>query len=344
MSRIQSVDVCRLIAIFAVILIHTLPFSPPKPEINGRFGELGWAINQATRFAVPFFFIVAGYFWALKQRTSADPDADSWAMGRRIALLFVVWSLIYLLPFDIQAMRQHGLLGPAKMFYWNVVNWLADPVELVLQGSKLHLWFLPALLSALAVCAFAMRRGWHRGLAIVAVLMFTAGLLSKAYSQTALGFHLPFDARNGPFMATMLFGIGVFLSRRTAAPGWLLSGSALFAAGMAIQVAELYWLSQLYGTAPYQDFTFGTCLMGIGFAMAALSNHRWLQSRRFGGIGQYTLGIYAVHMVFVDLLRGVRTVLVSPLWELAYPMIVLALSVAAVLLMARSPILRRIVA
>lgn len=344
MQRIQSVDVCRLAAIVAVIVIHTLPFSPLKPEINGRFGELGWAINQTTRFAVPFFFIVSGYFWARKQRTSASPDADSWAMARRVALIFVAWSLIYLLPFDVQAMAQYGPLGPLKMFYWNIVNWLGNPVEMLVQGSKMHLWFLPALLCALAVSAFFMRRGWHVALGTLAVLMFVAGVLSKAYSATPIGIALPFDLRNGPFMSTLLFVTGVALSRQQSRSVWLVQGGLLFLLGMAIQVGELYLLSHVYATPPYQDFTFGTWMMGTGFAMAALSNHPWLQSQRFAAIGMYTLGIYAVHMVYVDLLRGVGSVLVSPLWQVGYPLLVLVLSVATVLLMARSPLLRRIVA
>lgn len=343
MKRIESVDVCRLIAIFAVILIHTQPFAPVQPEINGHFGEPGWVINQAARFAVPFFFVVSGYFWSIKQHSSPDPVGASWAMVRRIALIFGAWSLIYLIPFDVSAMAALGWAGPVKMVYWNVLGWADDPFQALFEGSKSHLWFLPGLLCALLVCAVFMRQQWHVALTLLAVSLFVAAVLGKAYAATPLGLGTGLQMRDGPFFSTLLFATGIILSRRASRPSWLFSGAVLFVLGMACQMAEMYYLSAQYGASPYQDFTFGTYFMGVGFAMAAVSNHPSLRSERLGEIGQYTLGIFAIHFVFVDLLRG-ATAPASALWQLAYPVIVLLLSVASVLLMARSAKLRRIVA
>ena len=67
-----------------------------------------------------------------------------------------------------------------------------------------------------------------------------------------------------------------------------------------------------------------------------MSGHRWLSKPAPGALGKYTLGIYAVHMVFVDLLALPGLYFHSPLWNLAVVGLVLPLSLGAVALMARS--------
>lgn len=51
-SRIQSLECFRLIASMLVVFIHC--------EGSGEFGSI---MNCLARVAVPFFFIVSGYFF-----------------------------------------------------------------------------------------------------------------------------------------------------------------------------------------------------------------------------------------------------------------------------------------
>ncbi|WP_081367541.1 acyltransferase family protein [Alteromonas mediterranea] len=46
----------RVIAILAVIIIHTKPFF-----LAGN-SNIGIFLHQVYRFAVPFFFVISGYF------------------------------------------------------------------------------------------------------------------------------------------------------------------------------------------------------------------------------------------------------------------------------------------
>ncbi len=73
MERIESVDVFRLIAIVAVIAIHTSPFHVDVDGENEAYMYADMIINQLSRFAVPFFYVTSGYFWGLKVRKSSDP-------------------------------------------------------------------------------------------------------------------------------------------------------------------------------------------------------------------------------------------------------------------------------
>jgi surface polysaccharide O-acyltransferase-like enzyme len=63
--------------------------------------------------------------------------------------------------------------------------------------------------------------------------------------------------------------------------------------------------------------------MGIGAAVVALSDHPILQIKFLSRLGQLTLGIYAVHRIFVDLLNQIPH---SPSWEVIYVAIVFVLS------------------
>ncbi len=77
----------------------------------------------------------------------------------------------------------------------------------------------------------------------------------------------------------------------------------LLAACYALQFAEIHFLVSRYGATPFQDYVVGTYFTGMGAAIVALSNHPFLRLGIFGGLGRLTLGIYAIHFAFVDMLR-----------------------------------------
>lgn len=343
MGRIKSVDLFRLLAIVAVMAIHTQPFAPDDLGKDFHPGQAGWVINQLARFAVPFFFIISGYFWALKQAGTGQPAVASFAMARRIGVILLAWSLIYLLPFDVITMAQMGPSGPLKVAYWNASSLLRDPLLVLSKSTKPHLWFLIALLWSLAIAAVFSMAGRFKTLWAFAVALFVISLLGKAYSESPFGWSSPYDLRNGPFFGTIFFVTGALLTKANADATWLFKGAFVLVVGIILQAGETWWLWRQYGSFPFPDFTVGTFFMGLGVSMAALSNHRWLQSERLSAIGKYTLGIYAVHYVYVDVFSQVGDYWKSPVWELSYLAAVFLCSVVTVLLMARSPLLRKIV-
>jgi surface polysaccharide O-acyltransferase-like enzyme len=83
--------------------------------------------------------------------------------------------------------------------------------------------------------------------------------------------------------------------------------------------------------------------MGLGVAMAALSNHSTLKNKMLSKIGQMTLGIYAVHFIFVDLLRPIDKVSDDIVWEVGYVVVVLALSILTSLALSKNKITKKIV-
>ncbi len=344
MSRLQSVDVLRTLAIISVIAIHTTPFEIPASPI-GRDLDLATAINQFARFAVPFFFVLSGYFWAQKFKNERQIYEPSMRMAKRIAIVFVAWSAIYLLPMNIVDWFAYGAMEPVKQFYWNLAGAMHRPLVTILEGTKIHLWYLVALLCGLGISALFLRFGLKHLLVGVAVALYATGLAGKAYSDTPLGFHADFDFRDGPFFSTLFFVTGYFLQRSRPTNAWLPIGLAAAILGLLLHFGELLALHRNWGTTMSQDYVVGTYFLGLGAALIALSNPGILHLPRIASIGPLVLGIYASHFIFVEILRPLdRYYSGNGLWEVSYVALVFLLSYALASALARFQLSRRLVA
>ncbi len=283
MKRIESVDSIRLLAIISVIVIHTTPFAN-NPYNSDTYYRASIIINQLARFAVPFFFVISGFFWGLKIRSGEDPFSVTKAMALRISTIFLAWSFIYLLPYNLSAIFEYGLLGPIKVAYWNALNLLEEPGKLFLQGTKVHLWFLVGLLFSLYISLVFVNRKADKSLLIFAFSLYVVGVLFKSYVDTPIGFNVDFNTRNGPFFSTLLFSSGYFLSKNKPNEKWFVYGLGLFFVGCIFHFIEIYTLMKLFGTNMKHDYVFGTYLMGVGAAVLSLSNRRILRLRFINGL------------------------------------------------------------
>ncbi len=343
MNRIESVDTIRLLAIISVIAIHTAPFLSESYQ-SGAYHYLAVVINQLARFAVPFFFAISGYFWGVKILRGENAFEVSRDMGLRILVIFLAWSFIYLLPYNISAIFEHGWQGPFKAAYWHAYGLLQYPPGLILGGTKIHLWFLVALLFALFISLVFIKLKAEKCLLLFALALYVVGVFLKSYVQTPLGIPSEFDSRYGPFFSTLLFVSGYFIAKIKPTERWFFYGLGIFLLGCAIHFTEIYLLNRFYGTyMMMHDYVFGTYLMGGGAAVLALSNHRVIRSRSLSGIGKLTLGIYAIHLIFVDILQPLDNATDFVIWEVGYVFIVLLLSVLSTLILSKSVLFRRMV-
>ncbi|HVK57096.1 MAG TPA: acyltransferase [Burkholderiales bacterium] len=345
MERNKSVDTIRLFAITAVIIIHAESFSTlgaNSAVSNGLFIFL----NQIGRFAVPFFFVLSGYYWGRKIRNGVPIFQVSARTLRKLALVFVVWSIIYLLPDRFESFSE---LNPASLFksvYWRIMEVVSDPVTLLFQGTKVHLWFLIGLACAIVITSILLATQLNALLPFISVALYVLGLAAKSYVSTPLGLDMlgTFNTRNGPFFSTIFFVTGYYLSSHTPTPQWLKYGLMIFLCGLAIHFSEIFFLWETFHIHPANhDYVFGTYFLGLGAAMAALSNHLSIRSDRLGAIGSHTLGIYVMHFLFLDLLAPFVSPHSNPLMEILYVFAILTLSIASSYLLARTKFMRSVV-
>ena len=93
------------------------------------------------------------------------------------------------------------------------------------------------------------------------------------------------------------------MSNHKPEKSWFKNGILMFIIGSIIHFTELYILWKKFQIIPIHDYLLGTYFMGFGFSILALSNKEILQRLPLSNLGKYTLGIYLVHYIFLDILN-----------------------------------------
>lgn len=340
-KRVESADAMRVIAMLAIIHIH----SPLKWGKNGMSLDSVANLDQLARFAVPVFFIISGYFWAAGCSVASDYWRRSVAIGKRGLGIFLFWSLLYGLETAIQVIMQEGW----SCLVQHMVSALHSPdvflfADSMLQGSKIHLWFLPALVCAALISGFLLARGCDLTLFLLALLLFIVGLAGGAYANAPLGFRAGFNFRDGPFFSLIMFASGYAIHRYGNDIALLRTGIALALGGFALQHLESNWIQQNWSSGLTHDYVVGTYFFGLGVSMIALSNTRLLRIRLLIAAGRLIPGMYASHFLFVERSHWLRNILQEPhLREIIYIALVFILSLTTSLLLSRWKFTRQFV-
>lgn len=344
MERIRSVDTFRVLAILAVIALHTARYA--GADAVGARLDAATMLNQLERFAVPLFFIFSGYFWAQKCVGPGDHWRRSLQVGRRVLLIYLVWALAYLVVAALPALWAQGPAGPLAQLVHARRTGRLGLARVFLEGGTIHLWFLPALACALLAGGALLALRMRKTLALLAVVLFAIGLAGGPYAHTPVGFHARFNLRDGPFFSLIFFVTGAWLQRRRLpASPW--PGLGLALAGLVLQVLEVHWLHARWGANYVQDYVASTWLYGLGVGMLALSDTPRLRAPALASLGPLVLGVYASHYLFVDLLRPLDEALHAgawgAAWSVAYVMLVFAGALGLTWLLARFAPTRRFV-
>ncbi|NJM96930.1 MAG: acyltransferase [Phormidesmis sp. RL_2_1] len=289
-ARIASIEIFRIVAVIAVVIIHTRPFGfASAPDIKHT---LATVIDLSCRFAVPFFFIVSGYFLGENSRAGQPTMSVFWRSAKRLLSVYAAWCLFY-------------LLVPVRYLYvpdsgnWPtmVLNNLRRLVEyygldLPLTGARELLWFLPALVMGLGIVAVCVTHGWRQYLLYGAAALYGIGLLGGSYSLLWTGndaMDFVISTRNGPFFSTLCVAIGWMISNRQAQGKWQVStpqAVAMIVGGLLLQVFEAQGLSAA-ANVPFRsfDYVIGTVVMGAGVFY-------WRSLNRTGAnVGLFCIGV-----------------------------------------------------
>src|SRR5262245_7522755 len=134
--RIPSVDAFRVLAILAIVCGHCRTFADLGPA------WLHPSFMNVCRFAVPFFFIAAGYFFGRKLRAEGPTSGVLAAFVARLGCLAAVWGVFYYcVPNGFIARALHaarGLEYPPGPFPYGAFDFQLTTTEPSL------IWFLTA--------------------------------------------------------------------------------------------------------------------------------------------------------------------------------------------------------
>ena len=126
-NRDYSMDILRILASLAVVLLHV---SAPYIYVDD-INSCSWVVSNfllcATRWCVPVFFMISGAFMLQKD----IPIKILWGKYiSRLIIILVVWNSIYHIP------------------YYSSISFVVKDIVAVLFtcGSGYHLWFIYALI------------------------------------------------------------------------------------------------------------------------------------------------------------------------------------------------------
>jgi surface polysaccharide O-acyltransferase-like enzyme len=251
---------------------------------------------------------------------------------------------VYFLVSELDTIARLGVAGAVSAWTARLAALRGGYATLLLQGAKVHLWFLPALAIAALASGALLSRQLDRTLFVLAIVSYGIGLAGKAYADSPLGFHTAFNLRNGPFFSLLMFASGHALQQRGPRPSWAGTGALLALGGLLLQLCEVGFLHRHYGTSLTQDFAIGTWPFGVGMSMLALSEPRLARIPALAALGPLVLGVYASHYLFIDGLRTVDGIDAGPAGGLRYVLLVFLLSLAFSWTLSRIPFARRAVA
>ena len=275
-TRFPALDRFRLLAALLVICIHTSPLA--------GYTALGdfWLTRVLARLAVPFFFMVSGYFLA----------KGNWrSLGKFLKKLLILYGCAILLYLPLN--WYNGGYTPGQ--------WLQN---LLVEGTFYHLWYFPATILGAVVARQLSRLGLPAALGIAA-LLYLVGLGGDSYYGLAVEvpalkplydgiFTLCGHSRNGLFFAPLfllLGAAGVTLRRRTAAVGFALSFTLLSAEGLWLHSLEVQRHDSMYLMLP----------VVMLFLFSLLQNCNTGRDKRAGDLAQL---VYLIHPWCIVLVRG----------------------------------------
>lgn len=289
-NKIASLELGRVIAIFAVITIHSQLFVA-YPLLNGE-AWFGHIINQLCRFAVPFFFILSGFL--IQPKLKASPIKTATRYCKPILLIWLVWSLIYLAaPFNLATLMNEGYLVERER-YWGFL--LQTPLNSFLEGGLVHLWYLLSLIIGLGIIALILRLGLDKWLLPLSLLVFIYGVLAGSYSVLT-HMEAPFLTRNGPFLSLLMISLGYWIREKKLTVS---ANAALvvFLVGGILHLAEAYMLTGFGMDFRLNDFLFTTPIWALGFFFYLLAKPSLGEHPMVFRLASMTLGIYVSHLLF----------------------------------------------
>ena len=337
--RYTGIETARFIAIMAVIAIHLYPTST----------FLGEIINQSSRFAVPFFFLVSGYFFTLKYRKGeSNLDIQFLQFSIKISAIYLFWYFIYaywpvFAPENWSELKEFGVIYSLQQetavlisefknhfFYYTLAG-----------GRAYHLWFLPALLCGVGLLYIFLKINLFRVGLGLAFCLFVMALLLEPYKESWLGLPFNLGGRNGPFFSSVFVFIGAFLSMsedKYAEYKWI---PALLISSLFLQISEAMWIKYIYSIpVTEQNYVLSTLLFASLFSMYFIRNSNFGENLLIHRLGKYTLGIYVSHVIVIYILR---TNNLMPNFALLSLVVVASCSLLLTFLFSRVPVLKKTV-
>lgn len=317
--RNYSLDILKFLCAVVVVFLHV------KTPLHSYYVPL-------TRFAVPCFFIISGYF-LMGQNMDERMERGS----KRVLRIILYSSILFA---TVQLILHHFNLA-------SIVPSVKEIVAFVLLNDNpwgFHLWYLSAYLYVLLICrAICKYDKWNLAYFLVPVLLVTDLLLGK-YSVFFFNIEVPYElVRNFMFVGLPYFLIGTYIRRHERVlclnKELLMGGAVLFLFTSLLENRLLVHL----GLNATRDHYLSTTPLAISLFLLFLNYHK-NESSLLSRIGRDdSLFIYILHPVWILFFKKTNHYL-PELWIDIYsyiaPLLILGLTMTLIAILRKTKIIR----
>lgn len=296
----------RFVVSVLVVLIHS-----PLPGIAGTLTE------ALARIAVPFFFMISGYY------VSGNDKKEIIRKIKKTAEMFI-WAVFMYFAWEMLWSVYHGTTAEKLKLYFSIQT-LVETVVLNTGSLLGHLWFLLALLYCYGIYALFLQKATlsvRKG--VVVVLLSGFFLIRELLKQNGVSDPV-YYLRNFLFVGLPFFLLGEIVMQRkmmflnTKTTLWIV----VAAIGLGIAVVERIYI--------------GCCDLYLGTVLAVVAMFILVQkptalaNDRIANLGRQCAGdIYIFHVLIIgglNMIASVAGILKTNLFLIARPIVVTCLSI-----------------
>lgn len=299
--RIKSLDSFKTIACLMVVFIHA-----------SNSGVIEENIIPLTRIAVPFFFMVTGFFMYKSNKHAIKKQIH------KVINLVVVSNLFY---FFVELFQNPDL----KRSFYDLVVTIFDYKTILkftlfnVEPFKIaeHLWYLLAILYVLLIYKQLSGTKYERILIKIVPILLITDLIFGKYSWIIFHREFPYILlRNYIFVGLPYFYIGYIIRENYEHKKFVnYKNSNLICFIIFFIVTSILEknLISLFGHVPARDHYISTTFLVISLFIFLINNPEFLSNNLINDIGKkYSTYIYVIHPFLIYLFNG--TVLNLPIF------------------------------
>lgn len=163
-----SIDLFRYPCALLVLTIHTSP-------LMESYFYVGYFISLIlAKIAVPYFFVVSGYYYFAKMEKG---EAAFAAYFKRLIKPYLIWSVIF------------WIVDFVQWAYTEPLRFLSQLPISFITGSHFHLWFFPCMFFSIGLVSICYRLKIQKILIPLALGLYIIGCLGSSYYE--LGIRIP---------------------------------------------------------------------------------------------------------------------------------------------------------
>ena len=293
-QRNETMDIFRVTCAFLVIIGHTRPFM----NINNNLDF--FLTNVLARIAVPFFFIVSGYFFYSNMKIN-----NNYYKGyiKKIIISYVPWQVIYIV---LDLIRNRNYIN---------TRYIYESIKYsIFGGTESYLWFFSALIFSTLFISFFIKKNRFKELIIISIFLLILGLLGNSYYFIARGTsfqylinlynHIFSCTRNGVTMAVPYMVMGILLNKYKKTQerkNYYILALPIILVAMTL---ETLILANIFKYQIYDFYISQFLFAPIIFLMVNNINIKLKFNSKF--LRDFSLNLYYSHVIIIMLFRALK--------------------------------------